>query len=125
MRAEARAGYVQRIATPPTSEAELEAAIARLNRGDRLERAEAIVSSAAPALQGVLAEALAAGGWFEDSHLKEIERAIESEDPGQRLVATRTLLAEETRVAMMVGVAVGWALAGELDESETEPSQED
>ena len=26
----------------------------------------------------------------------------------------RTLLAEESRITMMIGVAVGWALAGEL-----------
>jgi hypothetical protein len=36
--------------------------------------------------------------------------------PGEeeRLTAVRTLLAEEARVGMMVGVAVGWALADEL-----------
>jgi hypothetical protein len=35
----------------------------------------------------------------------------------------RTLLAEEARMGMMVGVAVGWALAEEL--SETTTNEED
>jgi len=36
----------------------------------------------------------------------------------------RTLLAEEARMGMMVGVAVGWALAEELHQAD-EPNQED
>ena len=35
-------------------------------------------------------------------------------DEEARLSAIRTLLAEETRIGMMVGVAVGWALAEQL-----------
>ena len=39
----------------------------------------------------------------------------------------RSLLAEESRLAMMIGVAVGWTLAGELAEPATaaEPDGED
>ena len=33
----------------------------------------------------------------------------------ERLRAVRTLLAEETRTGMLVGVAVGWALSRELE----------
>ena len=76
--------------------------------------AEAAVAAAAPALQRVLVEALADGGWFEDSHRQELERAAAIEDPQERATAVATLLAEETRIAMMVGVAVGWALSDEL-----------
>ena len=36
------------------------------------------------------------------------------EDPAERLTRFRTLLAEETRIGMLVGVAVGWELAREL-----------
>lgn len=96
-------------------EAELAAAIERLREGERLRRAEAAVAAAAPALQHVLAEALASGGWFEDSHRSEIERVAALEDPAERATALATLLAEETRIGMLVGVAVGWALAEELD----------
>ena len=36
-------------------------------------------------------------------------------DPDERVAAVRALLAEEARMGMMVGVAVGWALKEELD----------
>ena len=39
-------------------------------------------------------------------------------DPEQRIAAVRTLLAEEARMGMMVGVAVGWALKEEMSEGE-------
>jgi hypothetical protein len=39
-------------------------------------------------------------------------------DSEQRVAAVRTLLAEEARMGMLVGVAVGWALAEELQEEE-------
>ena len=35
-------------------------------------------------------------------------------DPDERLAAVRALLAEEARMGMMVGVAVGWALKEEM-----------
>ena len=42
------------------------------------------------------------------------------DDPDERRAAVRTLLAEEARMGMMVGVAVGWALAEELRSDEEE-----
>ncbi len=93
---------------------EVEAAVERLTEGSRLQEAEASVASSAPALQRVLTEALAAGGWFEGPHREELERVAAIEDPEERLTAVATLLAEETRISMMVGVAVGWAVAEEL-----------
>ena len=41
------------------------------------------------------------------------------EDPEERLTHFRTLLAEEARMGMLVGVAVGWELARELPPSGT------
>lgn len=101
------------MAEPAYGEGELEAAVERLIEGSRLGDAEAAVVAAAPALQRILAQALASG-WFEQGHRSEIERVSAIADPAERATATATLLAEETRIAMMVGVAVGWALAGEL-----------
>ncbi|HYU59414.1 MAG TPA: hypothetical protein VEK39_01525, partial [Solirubrobacterales bacterium] len=72
---------------------------------------------AAPKLQGVLAQALEAGGWFGESHEAEVLKAATVPDPDERLTAVRTLLAEEARMGMMVGVAVGWALAEELSQT--------
>lgn len=96
------------------SDAELDAAVQRLVDGSRLQDAEAQVVAAAPSLQRILVQALGSGGWFEDSHRSELERVSAIEDPAERSTATATLLAEETRIAMMVGVAVGWALGEEL-----------
>jgi hypothetical protein len=92
----------------------LEAAIERLADADRFAEAEAIVTRAAPQLQRVLAAALAEGGWFGESHESETLKAATVPDPEERIAAVRTLLAEEARMGMMVGVAVGWALKEEM-----------
>ena len=68
----------------------------------------------------VLAEALDAGGWFGETHEAGVLKAATTPDEEERLTAVRTLLAEEARMGMMVGVAVGWALADELRKSEEE-----
>ncbi|MFI5121844.1 MAG: hypothetical protein ACHQJ5_03020 [Vicinamibacteria bacterium] len=97
------------------SDAELEAAVEALSAPGRFEEAEALVTRAAPQLQGILAQALEAGGWFAESHEGELAKVLALEDPEERSRAFRTLLAEEARMGMMVGVAVGWALARELE----------
>jgi hypothetical protein len=102
----------------------LDAAIERLTDSERFSEAERIVSRAAPQLQKVLATALAEGGWFGETHQSETLKAATVPDPEERIVAVGALLAEEARMAMMVGVTVGWALHGELIESE-DPEGED
>jgi hypothetical protein len=97
-------------------EERLEAAIERLADAERFGEAETIVARAAPQLQRLLAAALAEGGWFGESHEAETLRAATVPDAEQRIAAVRTLLAEEARMGMMVGVAVGWALQEELNE---------
>ena len=97
------------------SEERLDAAIERLSEPEALREAESVVASAAPKLQRVLAQALEAGGWFAESHETEARKAAGAEDEDERLRAVRTLLAEEARIGMMVGVAVGWALHAELN----------
>jgi hypothetical protein len=95
-------------------ERELEAAIERLLEPERFSEAERMVASAAPQLQKVLASALAEGGWFGEPHEAETLRAATVPDPEERIAAVRALLAEEARMGMMVGVAVGWALNEEM-----------
>ncbi|MGH2712745.1 MAG: hypothetical protein ACRDM7_02450 [Thermoleophilaceae bacterium] len=102
------------------SEQQLDAAIDALSEPDRFREAEAVVATAAPKLQGVLAEALEAGGWFGETHEAEVLKASTVPDPDDRLTAVRTLLAEEARMGMMVGVAVGWALAEQLSRNDDE-----
>jgi hypothetical protein len=101
-----------------SEEQRLEAAIERLAEADRFAEAETIVARAAPQLQRVLATALAEGGWFGESHESESLKAATVPDPEERIAAVRTLLAEEARMGMMVGVAVGWALKEEMSEGE-------
>jgi hypothetical protein len=95
-------------------ESEFEAAIDRLLDPRRFSEAERMVARAAPQLQKVLAAALAEGGWFGEPHEAETLRAATVPDPDERIAAVRALLAEEARMGMMVGVAVGWALNEEM-----------
>ena len=99
-------------------EERLEAAIERLAEPGRFAEAETLVARTAPQLQRLLAAALAEGGWLGESHDAETLKAATVPDPEERVAAVRTLLAEEARMGMMVGVAVGWALREELSESE-------
>jgi hypothetical protein len=98
----------------PYSDEQLDAAIERLADAGRFAEAEALVARAAPQLQRVLSSALAEGGWFGESHEAEALKAATAPDPDERIAAVRTLLAEEARMGMMVGVAVGWALREEM-----------
>jgi hypothetical protein len=96
------------------TDAELDAAIAAISDRERLREAEELVARSAPALQRVLGEALAAGGWFGQAHEDAVRAAASGEDADVRVRAVRTLIAEETRLGMLVGVAVGFELAREL-----------
>jgi hypothetical protein len=97
----------------PVDQARLEAAIEALTDRERFREAESVVAAAAPRLQRILADALTEGGWFGEAHEEEVRKATAAPE-GDRVTAVRTLLAEEARMGMMVGVAVGWALAEEL-----------
>lgn len=107
------------------TEEQLDAAIDALSQPDRFREAESLVARAAPKLQGVLAQALEAGGWFGESHESEVLKVATVPDSDERVIAVRTLLAEEARVGMMVGVAVGWALAGELSQQDDVDNADD
>jgi hypothetical protein len=96
------------------TDAEVDAALEALTDPERFRAAEGRVARMAPQLQRVLAGALQQGGWLE-AHESEVLKAATTPDDEARLVAVRTLLAEETRLGMLVGVAVGWELARELE----------
>ena len=98
---------------------EVDAAVTALTGDpDRFAHAQEVVSHAAPGLQKILNEALHAGGWFSEAHEGQVTKVSELPDAGERAVALRTLLAEETRLGMLVGVAVGLELARELDKGD-------
>ena len=96
------------------TDAELEAAIAAIADPARLREAQDLVARSAPALSRVLATALDEGGWFETGQNQAVREATGLEDPADRVRAVRMMLAEETRLGMLVGVAVGFELAREL-----------
>ncbi len=107
------------------TDAELDAAIADITDPTRLREAQDVVMRAAPSLQRVLAEAIADGGWFDSAHEQAVREAAGEADPDARLRSLRTLLAEETRLGMLVGVAVGFELSRALDRPGPEPLKED
>jgi hypothetical protein len=96
------------------TEAELEAAIEAIADPERLREAQDLVARNAPALQHVLTTALDEGGWFDLGHNQAVREATGLEDLGDRVRAVRMMLAEETRLGMLVGVAVGFELSREL-----------
>jgi hypothetical protein len=96
------------------SDEQVDAAVRALSDPDRFKGAERLVAAAAPQLQRVLANALNEGGWFGPAHQSEVRSAAGEPDLDTRVTRIETLLAEETRMGMLVGVAVGWQLASEL-----------
>ena len=96
------------------TDGELEAAIEAIADPERLREAQDLVARTAPSLQRVLTAALEEGGWFDLGHNQAVREAAGHDDVGERVRAVRTMLAEETRLGMLVGVAVGFELAREL-----------
>jgi len=97
------------------TDAELDAAVAAISDPAALSEAQDVVTRTAPSLQRLLAGALHEGGWFGAGHEQAVREAAGTEDPSAREREVRTLIAEETRLGMLVGVAVGFQLARELD----------
>jgi uncharacterized membrane protein len=93
------------------SDAEIDAAIEALSDPQRLEEAQRLVQVKAPQLQRILDQALEAADWSGSAHQAEVLNAAGRADPDERVAAVRTLVAEETRVSMLIGVAVGYELA--------------
>src|SRR3954469_21945889 len=102
----------------PFTDAEVEAALEALSEPGRFREAEQRVGRVAPQLQRVLNAALHEGGWFGGAHESQVRQAAGAESEIERATAIRTLLAEETRMGMLVGVAVGWELARELNDDD-------
>jgi hypothetical protein len=99
----------------PFTDEELDAALEALTQPDRFREAEARVARIAPQLQHVLYNALEVDGSFAQLREGEVTSAAREEDMAERVRRVRTLLAEETRLGMLIGVAVGWELARELE----------
>jgi len=107
-----------------TSE-EVDAAVEALSDPDRFGHAQEIVTHAAPGLQRVLGSALEAGGWFDEAHETQLSQVSGIADPSERARAIHALVAEETRLAMLVGVSVGFELARELAAVRSSPTNDE
>jgi hypothetical protein len=105
------------------TDAELDAAVAAITEPGRLSEAQDLVMRTAPALQHVLGMALQEG-WFDSAHEQAVREAATAEDDAERITRVRTMLAEESRLGMLVGVAVGFELARELGSTAEEPGTE-
>jgi hypothetical protein len=97
------------------SDAELDAALTAITAPGRLGEAQDVVLRTVPSLQRILADVLLGGGWFDSGHAEAVRAAASAETPSDREREVQTLVAEETRVGMMVGVAIGFELSRELD----------
>lgn len=98
------------MSAPEFTAEQVDAAVEVLSDPDRLKHAQEVVTHAAPALQRILNEALDEGGYLTASGAS-IAQAAGIEPLDQRLLAFRTLLAEETRLGMLVGATIGFELA--------------
>lgn len=109
------------MATPRAfTDEQLDQALEALTSPERFREAEERVARIAPQLQKILNQALQAGGWFGEAHESQVRRVTDAADDAEGLTALRTLLAEETRMGMLVGVAVGWELARQLELEEAD-----
>jgi hypothetical protein len=109
-----------RVADRAYTDADLDAAIAAISEPERVRVAQSLVTRVAPALGRVLDAAIHEGGWFDDAHRQAVREAAAQGDPQVRLDAVQTLIAEELRLGMFVGVTVGFELARELQTRDQE-----
>ena len=92
------------------TDAEIDAAVEALSDPERFRDAESASRGWRRSCSAILNDALDEGGWFGEAHDGQVLKAATTPDADERIAAVRTLLAEETRIGMMVGVAVGWEL---------------
>ncbi len=77
-----------------------------------------MVGASEPGIQRILIVALQSADWFGSAHQAAVLVAAGKPDVDDRVAAVRTLIAEETGVSMLIGVAVGYELAHELMQRE-------
>ena len=94
------------------SEEEVDAAIEAISDPARLEEAQRLVTERAPQLQQILYQALHDSDWFGEAHRQAVRQAVADGNPED---AVHRLIAEETRITLLVGVAAGLELAHELE----------
>ncbi|MFA4928370.1 MAG: hypothetical protein WC558_07625 [Patulibacter sp.] len=109
---------------PYTAE-DVDRAVREISEPHRLKRAEEIVTHAVPGLERIIENALHDGGWFSQGHQQQVGQAAAEPDLVERTQRIGQLVAEESRLAMLVGVTVGIALARELENPGTAAAEAD
>lgn len=94
--------------------AAIEQILVELSEPGGFDAADRRIGEIAPQLQSTLDKALSAGGWFDDAHEAAVLKAATTPDNQARIDAVRGLVLEQTRLGMLVGVAVGWEIADRL-----------
>jgi hypothetical protein len=94
------------------SDEEVDAAIQAISDPARLEEAQRLVTERAPQLQQILYQALLDSDWFGEAHRQAVRQSVADGNPED---AVHRLIAEETRITLLVGVAAGLELAHELE----------
>jgi uroporphyrinogen-III synthase len=107
---------------PGQTNSELEAVLEELAETQGFDAIEARLAEIAPQLQNLLDGALRAGGWFDDAHEAVVLKTATQPDADQRIAELRNFVLEQTRLGMLVGVAVGWELAERLEAKRSGPS---
>lgn len=95
--------------------AQLEAILQELSEPVGFDAIEERLAAIAPQLQQLLDGALSAGGWFDDAHESMVLKTATNPDPDARIAEVRNFVLEQTRLGMLVGVAVGWEIAERLE----------
>jgi hypothetical protein len=104
------------------NQADLDAVLQELSEPSGFDGIEDRMAAVAPQLQSLLDGALSAGGWFDDAHESMVLKAATQPDADQRIAEVRNFVLEQTRLGMLVGVAVGWELAERLEARRSESS---
>lgn len=101
-------------------QAQIEAVIAELGEEQGFDAIESRLEAIAPQLTTLLDDALRAGGWFDDAHESMVLKTATNPDADARIAELRNFVLEQTRLGMLVGVAVGWELAERLESRRSE-----
>lgn len=99
----------------------LEEIIDQLGAKQGLDAVERRLASVAPKLQKLLDDALHAGGWFDEAHEGLVLKTATHPDEDGRIEQLRSFVIDQTRLGMLVGVAVGWEIAERLATDEELP----
>jgi hypothetical protein len=103
---------------------DLDAVLQELAEPHGFDAIDERLAAIAPQLQKLLDGALSAGGWFDDAHESMVLKTATNPNDDARIAEVRNFVLEQTRLGMLVGVAVGWELAERLEARRSESTEQ-